>query len=187
MWQLSLENNGRREYTNKETGSKCVTNKVYTDRDGNSWYGFEDMMSIPFTRQFAATKISSLYSLGLSRDDLDSHIGVLKITLKSNDPEKYEKAYASVLDFETKAKNATDAIKQITSLTCVYNLLNDELPDSWDNGLQLKKMTLMENDPDAHNFFLQRQITLTEGYTNHLNLISQIVSQPLSEMSVLSE
>jgi hypothetical protein len=187
MWKLSTEENNKRVYTNEATGSKCVTSKVYTDKDGNEWYGFEDMMSIPYTRQFASTKISSLYALGLSKDDLDSHIGTLKTTLKSNDPEKYEKAYASVLDFESKAKNATDAIKQISSLVCVYNLLGDEPIDSFEQSLQIRKMSLLENDPEAHSFFLNRQIAFTENYTRHLNLISQIVSQPLSGMSALSD
>src|SRR5678816_2659139 len=118
MWEIESENNGRRIFFNKDTGSRCVTVKQYVDKEGNDWHCFEDLTSIPYTRSFAATKISSLFALGLSKDDLNTHINGLKTILKSNDSDKYEKAYANVLDFENKANNATDAIKQMTALTC---------------------------------------------------------------------
>lgn len=187
MWNLSETKGEERIYQNSVTGSKCITKKVYTDKEGNRWHQFSDLMTLPFTRNFAATKISSLYSLGLSKDDLTGHIAALKSLLKSEDKEKYEKAYAEVLDFEAKALNATDAIKQITSLVCVYFLLNDEPIDSFENSLQLKKMTLIESDIEMHSFFLQRQTEATELYTKRLSMLSEIVSMPLSEMPQVSQ
>lgn len=181
MWALTSDENGKRIYSNSTTGSKCSQTMCYTDKDGNKWYNFDDLTSIPYTRQFAATKISSLYALGLSKDDLNGHITGLKNILKSDDKEKYEKAYALVLDFESKATNATDAIKQMSALVCVYFTLGDEPIDSFDNNLQIKKMSLLEADIDMHSFFLQRQTTATESYTRHLNLISQIVSTERQE------
>lgn len=175
MWQLLTNKDSKRVYTNQATGSKCLTSKLYTDKEGNDWYGFDDLMTLPYTRQFAATKISSLYALGLSKDDLSGHINGMKSLLKSTDPEKFEKCYANLLDFESKANNATDAIKQMSSLVCVYFLLNDEPIDSFDGSLQLKKMSLLEADFDMHSFFLNRQIQTTEQYSAHLNLLSQIV------------
>jgi hypothetical protein len=183
MWELTKDQEGKRTYTNRQTGSVCATTMVYVDKEGNSWWNFDDLMNLPYTRNFAATKISSLYALGLSKDDLSNHINSVKTLCKSNDKEKYEKIYAHILDFETKANNATDAIKQMSSLVCVYFLLNDEKIDSFDNNLQIQKMAILEADQDAHGFFLSRQLTATEDYLNRSNLLSQIVSQPLSEMS----
>lgn len=180
MWQLKEENDSARLYVNSATGSRCSTKKLYTDKDGNSWYGFNDLMSLPYTRQFAATKISSLYALGLSKDDLNNHIAGLKTILKSEDKEKYEKAFSLVLDFESKASNATDAIKQMSSLVCVYYLVNDEQIDSFDNSLQIKKMALLEADTDLHCFFLSHQTSAIENYTQHLKLISEIAFQPMA-------
>lgn len=174
MWQLQTDENGKRTYSNSTTGSKCTTSKIYTDKEGNDWYQFDDLMTLPYTRSFAATKISSLYALGLSKDDLNSHISGLKTILKSDDKERYEKAYAIVLDFESKANAATDAIKQMSSLVCVYFTMNDEPIDSFENTLQIKKMSILEADPDAHAFFLSKQINLIEDYTKRLSLISQI-------------
>jgi len=182
MWNLTSEANDKRVYVNSTTGNKCITAKVYSDKEGNSWYGFQDLLTIPYTRQFAATKVSSLYALGLSKDDLTGHINGLKTILKSADPEKYEKAFANVLDFESKASNATDPLRQLTSLVCVYFMLNDEAIDSFENNLQLKKMSLLENDPAAHSFFLKRQMEDTEVYMMRLNQISQIALPAVPEL-----
>lgn len=180
MWKLNKDESGKRTYTNSTTGSQCIQSLVYTDKEGNKWYGFEDLMTLPYTRQFAATKISSLYSLGLSKEDLNSHVNGLKSILKSTDPEKYEKAYAFVIDFENKASNATDAVKQLSSLVCVYYTINDEPIDSFDNNLQLKKMGLLEADIDMHGFFLTLQIEATERLAMRSKLISQIAFPQMS-------
>lgn len=183
MWKLQTETGDLRTYSNATTGSKCETKKVYTDKEGNNWWMFQDLITIPETRRFAATKITSLYALGLSRDDLSNHINGLKTILNSNDPEKYQKAYANVLDFENKANNATDAIKQMSSLACVYFLFNDEEIDSFLGSLQNKKMSLLEADERMHAFFLNLQIEATERYQAHSNLLLQIVSPKVNGKS----
>lgn len=182
MWELFKDENNTRIYKNSATHSECNQTMCYTDKDGNKWWTFEELTSIPYTRHFAATKIISLYTLGLSKDDLNSHISGLKTILKSQDKEKYEKAYALVIDFESKANNATDAIKQMSSLVCVYFTLNDEPIDSFDKGLQMKKMSLLEADIDMHIFFLRRQIDTIERYKNFLNQISKIASVPKEDL-----
>lgn len=180
MWKLSEEKGDKRIYINSLTGSRSVQTKVKTDNEGNSWFHFDDLTSLPHVRKFAGMKISSLYTLGLSKDDLSQHINGLKTILKSIDPDKYEKAYANILDFESKANNATDAIKQMSALTCVYFTMNDEDIDSFDQTLQAKKMAILEASPEMHSFFLSLQMQMNEQYHSFLNLISQTVSHPLN-------
>ena len=176
MWQLSSNGDDHRTYTNSATGSKSDQTLVKTDKDGNKWWQFDDLSTIPYTRNFAATKISALYTLGLSKEDLNNHIGQLKKILRSEAADKYEQAYAQVLDFEQKANNATDAIKQMSALVCVYFTLNDELIDSFDNALQVKKMELLEADPEMHAFFLKLLTEYTERSIQRSNLLFQIAS-----------
>lgn len=176
MWKLSKESDSNRLYSNSVTGSECSTSKVHTDRDGNSWWAFDNLMLLPYTRNFAATKISGLYQLGLSKEDLNGHISRLKTILKSPEPEKYEKAYAEVLDFENKAQNATDAVKQMSSLVCVYYLLNDEKIDAFDSNLQIYKMSLLESDLEAQSFFLNKLIEDMSNYSQFLGTLSTIAS-----------
>lgn len=177
MWQLKTSNELKRIYANSATGSICTQTMCYTDKDGNKWWSFDDLVAIPSVRKFASEKISMLYALGLSKIDLTTHIDGLKNLLKSNDIEKYEKAYASVLEFEIKANNATDPLKQMSSLVCIYYTFNDEDIDSFGNNLQIKKMSLLEADPAMHSFFLNRQIEAIERYNQHSNLLFQIASQ----------
>jgi hypothetical protein len=175
MWQLKSEQDNKRTFYNSATGSQCTQSHGYTDKEGNQWFSFDDLTQIPYTRNFAATKISSLYALGLSKDDLSGFISKQKAILKSTDPEKYEKAFALLLDFEGKAANATDAIKQMSSLVCVYFTINEEPIDSFDGNLQQKKMSLLEADIDMHSFFLNMLIDLTERSMIFSNLLSQTV------------
>ncbi len=183
MWKLETDTQGKRTYINDQTGSKCQMSICYTDKEKNSWYMFNDLFTIPYTRNFAALKVTSLFAAGLTADDLNGHISEMKKLLKSDDKEKYEKMYASVLDFESRIDSATSAIKQMTSLVCVYFTINDEAIDAFDGSLQMKKMALLESDPEMHSFFLSQQITLTENYTNRLSILSQIVSVPQSQSS----
>lgn len=182
MWQLTSNGTDKRTYINSTTNSKCEQNMCYVDKEGNNWWEFLSLTSLPFTRSFAATKITSLYALGLTKDDITGHVNALKTILKSDDKEKYEKSFAKVLEFESKADNAADPVKQMSSLVCVYFTMNDEPIDSFDGNLQLKKMTLLEADIGAHTFFLNRQIESTERYMNFLNSISEIASAPMAEL-----
>lgn len=173
MWTLQSDQNGKRIYTNFLTNSQCVQTLCYTDKEGNKWYEFADLISIPFTRTFAANKITSLYALGLSIEDANMFFTKHKATLKSKDAgEKYETAYAELLDFENKFKTAADPLKQMSSLVCVYFTINDEPIDSFGGELQIKKMSLLEADIEMHSFFLKRQIVLIENYKNFLNKTS---------------
>lgn len=178
MWQLQSDKDGKRIYRNSVTNSECVQNKCYTDHEGNTWFEFTDLITLPFTRNFAANKVTSLFSLGLTPDDANQFFTKHKSTLRSKDNgEKYEQAYAETLDFENKFKSATDPVKQMSSLVCVYFTINDEPIDSFSGDIQAKKMSLLEADPAMHAFFLARQIVLIEKYQAFLNQTSLIASQ----------
>jgi len=171
MWTLKEEKDGKRFYENPNTGSKCITEKIYSDKDGNDWFGFINLIALPFVRNFAAQKITSLWVLGLRKDDIDNYIIESKAILNSNDKEKYEKAYANVLEFEKKSLKETDPLKQQSALLPVFFLLNDELIDSFENSLQLRKLSLLESDPALHSFLLSKQLSNIEHYTNDLRSI----------------
>lgn len=176
MWKLETDQQGKRTYINDQTGSKCTQSICYTDKEKNNWYMFDDLFSLPYTRNFAALKVTSLFAAGLSKDDITAHIAEIKRLAKSDDKEKYEKIYGAILNFESLSTNATSAIHQMTSLVCVYFTMNDEAIDTFDGVLQMKKMALLESDPEMHSFFLSKQISATEDYSMRLKLISQIAS-----------
>lgn len=182
MWKLETEQNESRTWRNIKTNSECRQNLVYHDKDSNKWWEFSDLAMMPFTRKFAAAKIESLYMLGLSAQDFELFFFNHKATLKSKDlGEKYETAYSEILEFENKYKAAADPLRQLSSLVCVYFTMNDEAIDSFMNDLQLKKMLLLESDPQMHTFFLKRQIDLIERYKDFLVSTSRTVFEEKSE------
>lgn len=187
MWQLQPNQNGKKRiYKNSATNSECVQQMCYTDKEGNKWFEFTDLISIPFTRSFAANKVTSLYSLGITPDDANQYFTKHKSTLRSKDDgEKYELAYAETLEFERKFKQATDPVFQMSSLVCVYFTINDEPIDSFSGDIQLKKMILLEAEPQMHNFFLSRQITLIEKLQATLNKTSPIASVQTGQKGIL--
>ena len=87
-----------------------------------------------------------------------------------------------VLDFESKVENATDALRQQSALVPVYYTFNDEEIDSFNQQLQLKKMSLLEADPVMHAFFLKRHFDATANFMNILKNISETVSVQLPEV-----
>lgn len=176
MWQLKSFSDTERLYFNPQTGSQSPMTLVKIDLDGNKWWRFDNLFMMPFSRQFAATKITSLYQLGLTKDDLAHHVNSLKALLKSSDKDKYEKCYGQLIEFENKAESATNAVRQMSSLVCVYYTMNNEDIDSFIDSVQYKKMAILEADQELHSFFLSDQIKLIENYNQHLGILSQTVT-----------
>jgi len=141
-------------YKNILTGGEVVTYLLRTDLMGNKWYSFEDLFTFPFIRQLYAKKVLDLYGHGLALDDIKLITGQLKGLLKSNDGEKYEKAYGKVLELENLSETLADPVKQCMGLCTVYLLFNDEFPDAWSQTIVSQKMTAMAEDIQSQAFFL---------------------------------
>lgn len=165
-----------RIYRNQITGSECVTYLLHTDRNGNKWWAFEDLFTLPFIRQLTAKKVIDLYGHGLALDDIKQMTGQIKSILRSSDGEKYDKAMAKVLELENLSETMADPVKQCMGLCTVYLLLNEEMPDAYQNSVTAQKMTLMAMDLDLQAFFLSWWTGIMSSYGQHLKALSQIVS-----------
>lgn len=157
-----------RVYRNTVTGSEVVTYQLYTDKQGSRWWTFEDLFSLPFVRQLAAKKVVDLYGHDLALADILGHTAQLKAILKSQDAERYEKAYAKVLELETLSTSMADPVKQCIGMSTVYLLLDDEDPATYSQGTQNQKLTLLSLDLDAQAFFLS-------WWTVHMNRSGQLL------------
>lgn len=141
-------------YENSQTGTSLTLYHLYTDRSGQKWWAFEDLFTLPFVRQLAAKKVIDLYGHGLTLDDIRAYSTNIKGLLKGNDPEKYEKIYAKMLEFDTLAETMADPVKQCIGLCTLYILMDGEKPDAYDQHLQRNKMSYLAVDLDAQAFFL---------------------------------
>lgn len=167
-----------RTYKNKLTGTCICTYLLYEDAQSNAWWAFEDLFAIPFIRQLAAKKVVDLYGHGLSLDDIISVTGQLKIILKSEDLEKYEKCFAKVLELENISYTMSDPVKQCIGLCTLYILLNEEPPDSYLKINTDLKLSILSVDINAQSFFLNWWAEVMRFSGNILKNLSKIVSNP---------
>lgn len=165
-----------RIYSNAQTGTELVTYQLYQDKAGNTWWTFEDLFTLPFIRQLAAKRVIDLYGNGLALADIKAHTTQLKGLLKSNDAERYERAYAKVLELENLSEQTADPVRQCIGLCTVYLLLNDERPDVWTTAEQSVKMSHLALDLDAQAFFLRWWTDIMRHSGKVLKGLSQIVS-----------
>lgn len=165
-----------RVYRDTSTDTEVVTYLLKTDKQKNTWWTFEDLFTLPFIRQLSAKKVLDLYGHGLTLDDIKTLTAQVKANLRSDSPEKYELAYAKVLELENLTETMADPVKQCIGLCTVYILLNDEMPDVWTNHVSSLKMSLLGLDSDLQAFFLSWWTGIMRHSGSLLKGVSRIAS-----------
>lgn len=161
-----------RTFRNTKTGTETKLSLIHTDSEGGKWWGFMDLYKIPIMRISMARNITDLYTIGLSLKDIKTWCSEEKTLLKSNDPEKYEKLYALVLEKERIATFAADPIKQQLALCTVYIIADDERVDYFDEQEAEKKLKEWKAFPDMVAFFLTWHTDHIQRYIKRLAKIS---------------
>lgn len=178
MYKLINNEVDKRTYKSEITGTEVRTIMLKEDENGKKWWIFEDLLNIPFIRKKAAEKIHQFYGAGFTKADRNSFVSKMKEILKSDDQEKYEKAYSELLQFDELAEAAGDAIKQSLSLCPVYILSDDEPIDTLTNAKSAEKMEYWSNVPELQAFFLS---VLTDGMNSYLTAYNDISRIALSQ------
>jgi hypothetical protein len=176
MYKLETETAEKRTYRSTITGTEIGTHLLHNGEDGAKWWAFDDLLQIPFIRKKAGEKVTQLYGVGLTKEDLAVFINKTKAVLKGNDAEKYEKAYSELLQLEAVVNETADPVKQSLSLCAVYILADTERVDTFSFTDAIEKMNLWALQPDLQAFFLN---WLTDGmndFTKHYSSITQIAS-----------
>ena len=154
MYQLKSETETSRTYQNIQTGTQITTSVKYTDGDGHKWWAFDDLFAIPAIRKIAAQKISQLYGVGVTMEDITAFLEKHKATLQSTVADKYERAYADVLNFENIVTQTADPVKQSLALCTIYVLADGEQIDAFSMQDAAQKMGEWALKPDVQAFFL---------------------------------
>jgi hypothetical protein len=164
-----------RIYKNTHTGTEVKTSVIYVTPDGVKFWGFNDLYKIPYIRTAFARHISDLYTIGLSLKDILSWCEQEKSLLKSEDPEKYEKLYALVLEKERLAKFTADPIRQQLALCTVYILTDEERIDYFEDSQAEQKLNMWMGSPEMIAFFLTWHTEHIRRYMKTLDKISTTV------------
>jgi hypothetical protein len=170
------ETPARRTYQNDHTGTTCEVELIYTDADGRKWWGFTNLLNIPYIR-FSFTKaISDLFQTALSKADIDTWIKEQKALLKSNDAERYEKLYALLLEKETAINSVVDPLQQQLALATVYIMEDEENIGYFSHEEATRKMAQWRQYPESIAFFLQWHTDQIQRSLQPLETISLIAS-----------
>lgn len=181
IWQLTQQTDKERTYINQQTNTEVKTKLLHIDQSGNRWWCFHDLMTVPYIRKAFSQNITTLFEVGLSAQDLKSWIERLKTILKSNDVEKYEKAFALVLDIQTQVENTADPLKQYLALATVFVLEDTERIDYFSYDLATQKLALWKLDELAQAFFLN---WLTSQISYYSNILEKITLPVLNNQTI---
>lgn len=166
-----------RVFRNSQTGTETKLSLIHTDTEGQKWWGFNDLYKIPIIRMAMAKNITDMYTIGLTLSDIKSWCSQEKALLKGNDPEKYEKLYALVLEKERLATFTADPMKQQLALCTVYILSDEERVDYFDESISEQKLKLWKGSPEMVAFFLTWHTDRIQHYIKDLAKISRTVSK----------
>jgi len=171
-----LENNRIvRTWRNTRTGTEIKLSLVHQDEDGSKYWGFIDLFKMPIMRSSMAKNITDMYTIGLTLKDIQNWCSQEKEIIKSDDPEKYEKLYALILEKEKLATYTADPIKQQLALTAVYILEDDERIDYFDESIAEAKLKKWAGRPELIAFFLTWQTDHIGRYMKTLQKVSETV------------
>lgn len=165
-----------RTWRNVKTGTEIKLTMLH-EEEGQRYWGFIDLYKMPIMRISMAKNITDLYNIGLTLKDIQSWCSQEKELLTSDDPEKYEKLYALVLEKERIATHTADPIRQQLALTTVYILEDDERIDYFDEAIAERKLQNWKARPDLIAFFLTWQTDHIGRYMKTLQKVSAIVSE----------
>lgn len=166
-----------RTYENTRTFTQIKTTLIITDKEGAGWWGFTDLFQIPIMRISMAKHISDLYNVGLSLKDILDWCNQEKALIKGNDPDKYEKLFALILEKEKIATFTADPIKQHLALCTVYIMADDEQVDYFDEAKAEEKLKYWGGLPDLIPFFLTWHNEHIQRYMKGLEKITATVSK----------
>jgi len=179
IYQLTKEREENKRavriYTNTATGTETKLSHIYTDGEGKRWWGFTDLYKIPFMRMSMVKNITDLYTIGLTLKDIKTWCNQLKQDIRSNDPEKYEKTYATILEMERLATHTADPIRQQLALCTVYILADDERIDYFDEQQSSEKLQYWKGSNEMVAFFLTWHTDHMQRYIKRLGTISKTV------------
>lgn len=187
MYKLIDETSKQRVYRSEVTGTEVTTFLLKTDENDQHWWAFQDLLQMPFIRKKAAEKVTQLYGTYTTPEDINKITAALKLHLKSSDPEKYEKAYAEVLNLESLVRETADPNRQSLSLCSVYILADNERIDNFSFNEATEKMAKWTLMPDLQSFFLNWLNGGISGLTNLYATASKIALGETRESPLESE
>lgn len=174
MYHLTKESETKRTYQSTITGTEVITSLLYTGTDGEKFWGFEDLFSIPTQRKIAAQRITDLFAAGVTKEEIQTSLSETKAFLKAND---YDNAITTIINLENNLSHSNDITKQANSLAAIYVLTDTERIDTINQSVIMSKIERWRTFEDEQSFFLTWLMNTIDGFTKLSGQLSKIVSK----------
>lgn len=146
----------------KPEGSDLDLLECYKDIDGNRWYEFKNMLSLPTRRAIAGEVATKWSSMNITKETLQKSIGAMK---DFADKGKIVDMFHLLKELEFRLEYICEE-KTLIDLACCYFILEGEDIKQMNSNWQDKKKEILDRDDDAKSFFLQKAWQYTTNYGN---------------------
>jgi len=137
-------------------------NEIYVDIDGNKWYEFKDMLTLPTRRAIAGEVATKWASMNITPDLLKQTIQVMK---QYGNEGKIVDMFHLLGELEFRLDYISEE-KTLLDLACVYFVIDGEDIIAYNPNEQDRKKEILERDAKAKGFFLQKAWQHTTNYGN---------------------
>lgn len=144
------------------TNSSFNLKKVYTDNEGCNWYEFENMLTIPAKRAIAAEIATRFADMNLTKGQLTRLFAEMK--KKANEGNIVE-LFHLMAEIEFRLNYIGEETTLLELATC-YFVIDGEDATGYDDKHRQIKLDKFKDDPECHDFFLQRAFEYTINYSN---------------------
>lgn len=135
----------------KNISRKIAVNKVYTDKFGNDWFEYANVMQLPAKRAISAEVATRFADMNLTKANLQVLMNEMK--KKANEGNIVE-LFTLLGEIEYRL-NFIGEEETLMELACSYYLIGDEDETDMNDFYKQKKMEVFRKDNDAKNFFME--------------------------------
>ena len=146
----------------KEPKTEYLTEEIFKDKFGNSWFQFKDKLNIPAKRAIAAEVATRFADLNMTKDNLKELIRKMKDHGNKGDVVSLF-GILNEIEFRLDFVGEEQTLKE---LAVTYFILNDEDPSIINEKIKQQKLEILEADQKAADFFLQAAFDCTTIYSN---------------------
>lgn len=145
-------------------GKKRIpTRHIYTDKFGNKWFEYVNLMTIPAKRTIRGEVSARFASMKMTPDEMRRIFAAMK---KAGNQGNFTDVFALISECEFRLEFIAEE-KTLAELAKCYFLIDGEDETDMTEMDMERKQQVFDTDSDCAGFFLDRAFQLTMEYSEH--------------------
>lgn len=160
-----------------QTGSVIPLTKIFTDSDGDDWFEYTNMLTMPSKRAIAAEVATRFAEMNMTKDQLKTMVEAMK---KSANSGNIVEMFHLLAEIEWRLEFIGEQNTMI-ELAASYYVLDGEDETEFNDVFKMRRIEKLNNNPVVRDFFVQRALMSTIKFSelssndiqDYLNLSAQ--------------